>query len=160
MGQNKGKYFTLNTTTNAKGEFEFDKLPTLDSASFVVQVLNKKGEKGTIGLKMNDFNPPALILPKNKFTANSSDSLNIIQNNFISTKKQETDVVDVDGIALKEVKVTAKKSIKGSKNLNGSGNYDDIITEEGFKRAGKRVLIDILKQKFLILQKYLQAMKK
>lgn len=54
FGRNKRTMF-LQTVSNEKGEFVFDKLPLLDSASFIVQALNSRDRKGTLGIELNEF---------------------------------------------------------------------------------------------------------
>ncbi|MCY1537043.1 hypothetical protein D9M68_725240 [compost metagenome] len=52
-----------------------------------------------------------------------------------------------DGFALKEVTITGKKTVKGSRNLNGPGGADQVITGAELVKAGKKTLYDLLVEK-------------
>ncbi|SFG76125.1 carboxypeptidase-like regulatory domain-containing protein [Pedobacter insulae] len=145
MGNNRG-FVMMDTLANEKGEFTFDKLPRMDSASFVIQAMNAKGKKGTIGIEMNEFKPPAFIVGQKKPVANT-EPLDSISTNLIKTKVEAYKLTQRDGLLLNEVTIVGKRTIKGSKNLNGPGEADLIITEEDLSPIAKKTLHDVLVEK-------------
>ncbi|RZJ80543.1 MAG: hypothetical protein EOO47_07225 [Flavobacterium sp.] len=145
VGQNKG--FTLiDTVANDKGEFVFDQLPMMDSASFVVQALNTKGKRGTLGIEVNEFVRPAvnIVKPKNVFLEGAVDSISTV---LVKTQNDALNKRYASGNLLKEVTITGKRSIPGSKNLNGPGEADQILTEEDLNKVAKLTLYDLLTKK-------------
>jgi len=50
------------------------------------------------------------------------------------------------GRLLKEVQIKAKKTIKDSYNLNGSGNADIVLDEKDVEEAGKKTLLQLLEE--------------
>jgi len=142
FGRSKTMMFG-DTITNEKGEFIFKDLPVLDSALFVLKVLNTKGQLGTLGFEVNEFKPAtvkkAALRPDSQQTAVDSITLN-----FVATRQEELKTKPGNGIALKEVNIVGKKIIKGSKNLNGPGEADQTITAEEIAKEGKKTLLQIL----------------
>ncbi|RZK68947.1 MAG: hypothetical protein EOO92_22555 [Pedobacter sp.] len=61
--------------------------------------------------------------------------------------KQNATSLNQKGIALKEVNITTKKIIKGSRNRNGSGNADLVFDEKDIKESGTMNLYQLIKQK-------------
>ena len=45
---------------------------------------------------------------------------------------------------LKEVIIKDRKVVKGSHNLNGPGEADQVLDEDDMKKAGKATLMDLL----------------
>jgi hypothetical protein len=145
FGRNKVLMYG-DTTTNENGEFVFRNLPPMDSAIFVLKVVNSKGKLGTLGFDVNEFRQQPIkttILAK----IAGSEPLDSIELNFVATKQQEYKANPSNGIALREVNITGKKVIKGSKNLNGPGEADQTITSEELSKAGKKTLLQILQEK-------------
>jgi len=146
MGTNKG-FVMMDTLTNEKGEFIFDKLPRMDSASFVIQAMNAKGKKGTVGIEMNEFKPPLVSMAVQKKPLVNTELLDSVSTNLIKTKVAEFKLTQRDGLLLNEVTIVGKKTIKGSKNLNGPGEADLVITEEDLNPIAKKTLHDVLVEK-------------
>lgn len=146
FGNNKG-FMLRDTVTNEKGEFTFDKLPMLDSASFAIQARNEKGKTGTAGIVINEFSPPTPLIPSQKKSLAPNDLIDTISNNLIATKVEEFKLTAKDGLLLNQVTIVGKKSIKGSKNLNGAGEADQVITDEELTPIAKKTLYDVLLEK-------------
>jgi hypothetical protein len=145
MGRNKG-LMLLDTIANNNGEFIFDKLPAMDSASFVIQAKNSKNKNGTLGIALNEFKrPPFLITPKNR-RYDYEQPLDSIAEQFIATKNQEYEMAFKSGIVLREVKIVAKRIIKDSKNLNGPGESDQAFTETDLNKVAKKSLLQVLEE--------------
>jgi len=145
LGRNRG-FLMLDTIANDKGEFTFNQLPLMDSASFVIQALNAKGKKGTLGIVVDEFKAPLISLPTKNIALLENEQDTTIKN-LISTKKQELILTAKDGILLNEVKIVGKRVIRGSKNLNGPGEADQTLTEEDLNKVAKKTLLNLLEEK-------------
>ncbi|RYG19405.1 MAG: hypothetical protein EOO07_06900 [Chitinophagaceae bacterium] len=142
LGRNKSMMFG-ETTTNENGEFVFRNLPTMDSAIFVLKVLNSKGKLGSLGFEVNEFRQlPIKTTAAPKTTGD--EPLDSIELNFVAVKQQEYKSNPANGTALREVTIVGRRAVKGSKNLNGPGESDLTITEEELEKAGKKTLLQIL----------------
>ncbi|TKC05084.1 carboxypeptidase-like regulatory domain-containing protein [Pedobacter frigoris] len=138
----------LDTLTNDKGDFEFKGIFPVDTASFFISARNKNGKKFNIGIDMYEFKPPVFpsVMNRAKPWFVNIDTLSYAAlNRQLSLQKTYRTVTGKN--MLKEVKITAKKLVKNSKNLNGPGGADLIIDEEEILKAGKVTLGDLLSKK-------------
>ncbi|TKC10737.1 hypothetical protein FA048_11235 [Pedobacter polaris] len=145
LGKNKPTVI-MDTLTNQNGEFVFDKLPLLDSSSFIIQALNAKGKTGTLGIEVNTFERPSINIAK-KNIDEENEIVDSIAVERIATKNQVYQAALKNGILLREVKITGKKVIRGSKNLNGAGMASQILTEESLAPIYKKTLLQALQEK-------------
>jgi hypothetical protein len=145
VGNNKG-FMMMDTVSNEKGEFVFNRLPMIDSASFVIQALNEKGKKGTIGITMNEFKPPIANLPSPK-KPTFNGVLDSISENLVKAKVEAYKLTNRDGLLLNQVTIVGKRGVKDSKNLNGVGGSDYLISEEELNQISKKTLYDVLVDK-------------
>jgi len=139
--------FFLDTVTNKEGKFTFDRLPLIDSALFKLQASNKKGKQFNVGIEADEFKPPVFETAAQRFTpwyVNSDTTLLNYVNSTITRNKEE---MKLSGNLLNEVIITAKKMVKGSKNLNGEGNADITFDETDAKKAGKMNLLQLLEKR-------------
>jgi hypothetical protein len=144
FGRNKVLMYG-DTTTNENGEFVFRNLPPMDSAMFVLKVVNSKGRLGTLGFEVNEFRQlPIKTVVISKTT--SDEPLDSIELNFIATKQQEYKANPANGILLREVTIVGKKVIKGSKNLNGPGEADQTLTREDLEKTKSKTLLEVLQE--------------
>lgn len=145
LGKNKSAIM-MDTLTNENGEFVFNQLPLIDSANFIIQALNSKSKTGTLGIEVNTFKRPPITIAKQAHRAfeDQLDSTTIEQ---ISAKKQVYQAGLKSGIILREIKITGKKTITGSKNLNGAGMASQIITEAELTPIDKKTLFEVLQEK-------------
>jgi hypothetical protein len=146
FGRNKSAIVMKDTVANAKGEFVFDQFPLLDSASFVIQALNSKNKKGTLGITANEFTSPQFV-PINESKWIKDQPLDSISSQVVVVKNEAYQIALKSGIALREVKIVGKKTIKGSKNLHGPGTASQILTEEDLAPLAKKTLYDVLYEK-------------
>ena len=146
LGKNKS-FMLIDTVTNAKGEFVFDQLPVLDSASFVIQAKNSKGKNGTLGITVNEFVRPLFSLPVQNKNIEIEQPLDSIAAKFIATKNEAYQMALKSGIILREVKIVGKRSIKGSKNLNGPGQANQILGDIELEPLAKKTLYQVLMEK-------------
>ncbi len=146
-----GKYhFVKDTVTNDKGEFSFHKIPASDSTKYVLQATNAKGRTINGGITIDDVpelnaNIPFNIMPAPWYVNTDATMLNYIKTN--NTYRDELENRKYGGHVLKEVEVRDKAIIRGSQNLNGAGNSDQVITEDDIEKVGKASLLDLLQQK-------------
>lgn len=143
LGRNKG-VLLLDTLTNKNGEFVFSRLPRMDSASLVIQALNAKGKRGTLGITLNEFVRPPFVAKVKNSQAESSLYVDSVTSQLIATKKQTEEAALKSGIVLREVKIVGKRSVKGSKNLNGAGEASQTLTETELEPLAKKTLYDVL----------------
>jgi hypothetical protein len=136
MGQNKG-ILLLQTTTNDKGEFIFDQLPLLDSASFVIQAKNAKNKTGTIGIELNEFSRPAVEIPV-KTNVDLPVEMDSTTTNFVASQNRLERYKLSNGVQLKTVNIIAKKAVRNSKNLNGPGKATQVIVETELNKIPKK----------------------
>lgn len=137
--------FLRDTTTDRDGHFSFDHLPDVDTPIFFLQS-DKRHFNLTIDVNevpAPSFNAPAY--PRNAPWYVNADSTLM---NYVHGGNQSKDAqyYNAGGHRLKEVKITAKKTIKSSENLNGSGEADVVIDEKDLEQAGKQTLLDLLQQ--------------
>ncbi len=157
-GQNK-TFLVLDTLTDNHGEFVFDKLPKLDSASFVIQASNIKNKKGTLAITLNEIEPPVFTVQRkeNQIEALVRDSISTA---YIIAKNKEQEFVGRSGIALREVNITGKRAVKGSRNLNGPGKASQLLTEKELNPLAKRTLYDVIVEKVQGFRNGIRADKK
>ncbi len=141
-------FFTMDTISNQSGEFTFKNLPLLDTANFLLQALNKNGKSRNVGFQMQDEEPlPVPVMPKKVKQDYFMDSISlvVIKNNVQAKRKTEEALFGKN--VLKEVVIRGKRIVKGSKNLNGPGNADQILDEKDMLKAAKTPLLDFLNSK-------------
>jgi hypothetical protein len=142
--------FINEVNTDENGQFVFKNLPPIDSGSFFIQARTIKGKlKNTGAVEIERFRAPDIPLTfKNKVMPWYVNS-DLTQLNYVkkSAFKQHDASLSQVGIALKEVKITSKKIIKGSKNRNGPGNADLVFDEKDIKESAVMNLYQLIKQK-------------
>lgn len=144
LGKNKS-IIIMDAVTNQIGEFVFNNFPSLENASFIIQSLNTKGKSGTLGIEVNMLERPAINIAKpNKNPISIPADSTITEQ--ISSKKKVYEAGIKSGILLREVNITGKRIIRGSKNLNGLGMASQIITEEDLAPIYKNTLFDVLRE--------------
>ncbi|HEX8376316.1 MAG TPA: hypothetical protein VF602_00760 [Pedobacter sp.] len=139
--------FVRDTLTNAQGEFYFDKLFPIDTAEFFIQTRNKKGKSFNVNIEVEKFVPPFFSASAHRlkpwYVNIDTSGLNQVDKKIALRKGSDK----VTGNYLKEVVITGKKIIKGSKNLNGPGEADFTITTEELQKAGRTTLLDLLEKR-------------
>jgi len=143
-------FFITNTITDIEGKYVFENLPPIDSGSFFIQARTPKGGTMNFGeVTVDRFKAAAVteqlkdqILPW--YVNPEVTQLNYVKN---VTEKADEHSLKQTGIALKEVKILAKKIIPNSDNRNGPGNADLVFDEKDIKESGVMNLYELLKQK-------------
>lgn len=143
-------FFITNTITDDKGRYVFENLPRIDSGSFFIQARTPKGKTMNFGeVTVDKFKAAAVperfrdqVLPW--YVNSDVAQLNYVKN--VVAKADERSLKQT-GIALKEVKITTKKVIKGSYNRNISKGADLVFDEKDIKESGALGLYQLLKQK-------------
>ncbi len=145
----------LDTLTNDDGSFFFDELPLFDTLGFIVQARNRRGKSFNVGVEMKDDFKAAVneLTPmpfRNNGYVNPDTSLARIireQKTFIANKRALLEGLDPNTILLGEAVVTAKKSVKNSKNLNGPGESDQMLDEADLLQQSPKNLLQVLYEK-------------
>ncbi len=138
----------MDTVTDNAGKFVFDHFPRVDTPIFVLRAVNKHGKSFNVGIKTDDIQPPVFTKPFAPtiipwYVNSDSTLLNYAKSNALI--KQQRDF-PIGGHILKEVKISAKKIIKDSQNLNGPGEADVILDEKDLEAAGKKTLLQLLQE--------------
>ena len=145
LGRNK-KPLVLQTVANNKGEFVFDNLPAMDSASLVIQALNAKDKKGTLAIELDQFKRPTIELIPQLNNEVQIEKADTIADNLI--KVQQLAYVNTNGgQMLREINVVGKKVIKNSRNMNGAGEADLTFTPADLDKTPKKTVYQILTEK-------------
>jgi hypothetical protein len=137
------------TLTGADGRFSFTRFPRVDTPVFIVQAVNKRGKSFNVIVNVDDVKAPdytkTMFPPLAPWYVNSDTTLlNYAKTNKVA--KQQEYAPD-GGHILKEVKITAKKIVKDSQNLNGPGNADIVLDEKEVEKQGKKTFLDVLLEK-------------
>ena len=144
----------MQSVTDSQGVFTFTDLPVSDTLSYHIQA----GKKGSTAytLAMNEFIPPVLS-PKyvNSWKADDSEAESPAANAKIIETAQEvtsqapaaTKATLIGMNQLNEVKVSGKRIIRDSHNLNGPGNADLIFDEKELEAVGRKNLLDLLTER-------------
>ena len=144
----KSPAILMDTITDQNGKFVFSNFPQADTPLFVIRAVNKNGKSFNVNVKTDDAAPPDFVKPaapvSNPWYVNSDSTLlNYTKNTAIAKQQQ---YFQAGGHLLKEVKITAKKIIKDSKNINGSGNADWVLDEKDLEAAGKKTWLQLLQE--------------
>ena len=139
----------MDTVTDAEGRFTFDHIPRIDTPVFNLRVLNKDGKTFNVNIKPDEtivplFKRPIELLTQPWYVNSDSTVLNYAKNSVVRQMQQE---FAGSGHLLKVVNITAKQIIKGSQNLNGSGNADFVMDEKDLERDGKKTWLQLLQEK-------------
>ena len=145
----KSPLFAKDTLTDSDGRFVFHNFPEIDTQAFVIKAVNRRDKSFNVGIVIDDVKPPLYAMaagPAMQPWYLSSDTalLNTAKNN---RTRIEQEYVAPNGHLLKEVTVKAQKIVKDSKNLNGSGNADEVIDEKELEKAGKKTFLQLLYEK-------------
>jgi hypothetical protein len=144
----KSPSILMDTVTDKEGRFLFHQFPRVDTPLFVLKAVNKNGKSFNVGITVDEIKPPDFIKPAGPLTypwyVNSDSTfLNYTRNS--AAAKQQLNFL-ATGHVLKEVKITAKKIVKDSQNLNGPGNADIILDEKDLEAAGKKTFLQLLEE--------------
>nr|WP_294796289.1 hypothetical protein [uncultured Mucilaginibacter sp.] len=136
------------TLTDNAGKFSFSDIFPVDTAIFKIQARNKRNKEFNVGIEMDVVKPPGFksAMQLQPWYVNADTTLL----GSLKIKTQENVAQSLyrgEGTQLKEVKIKAKKVVPGSKNLNGPGEADLILDEEEMKKADKKTLTDLLREK-------------
>lgn len=141
----QGSFFALDTLSDAKGNFVFDKLEFLDSTKFILQAKREKSGKPA-DIEINTM--PNALVTENPNVGDIEPNINESLDEYLKHSENYFEEQTKKGllsksIILDEVKIAKKKigePVHG--NLSWSYRADDSFTQEDFKNA--RSLKDFL----------------
>ncbi|HCN85191.1 MAG TPA: hypothetical protein DIT07_16475, partial [Sphingobacteriaceae bacterium] len=138
------------TLTRKDGSFTFNDLPLSDTLSFFIQAKNKNNKSFNVGLEVDEFKPPVYTSANLRLLPwyVNTDTLLLKYVSTIAEQKQEELKLQKGTNVLSEVVITAKKIIKGSRNLNGAGNADIILDEKDMAHYRNLTLYELLVKRF------------
>lgn len=134
-----GGIFMLDTVTDVNGKFAFRGLVFADSTKFVVQSKIKKGQDD-VTLELDTMRAPQSKIREisgNDEALQSAEMATYLISERQFYAEQKKFGINQHKILLKEVKIEAKKEpplIPHSKNLNGPGNADHVLTAKDIER--------------------------
>ena len=138
----------MDTMTDNEGKFIFQHFPQVDTPQFILKAVNKNGNSFNVGITVDEVKPPGFVKPFGPLMipwyVNSDSTLLSYTKNKALIKQQEN--LAGGGHVLKEVKITAKKVVKDSQNLNGPGNADVVLDEKDLEAAGKKTWLQLLQE--------------
>jgi len=141
--------FYKDTTTDKDGNFVFRNLPPTDSAVYVFQARNAKGKLINAGITIQENKEPATD-PRSLPLAYIPDdsTLNIFNRQSRNYHNEQEKLRLGPGVhELQTVIVKDKAIVKGSKNLNGAGSYNQLITSDEIEKSGQASLYQLITQK-------------
>jgi len=146
----KSPFLLMDTVTNDEGKFVFRNLPAIDTPVFVIKAVNKSGKSFNVGIRAEETPPPVFAKisapPLLPWYVNSDTTL--LKYTRHEAVRQQQPFLPLPGMhTLKEVNITARKTIKGSQNLNGTGNADVVIDEKELEKAGKKSFLQLLEER-------------
>lgn len=131
--------------TDDKGRFAFRNLPRIDTGNFLVQVKDVKGKMFEANVTVDEFKPAGTIGLDNSLLqpwyVNTDSTL--LNNNLANIKMDEMKFPPGSRV-LKEVKIKALKTVKGSHFFAGSGAVPDVVLDETDMRKANKMTIDEL----------------
>jgi hypothetical protein len=141
----KSPAILMDTVTDDKGRFVFNQFPRVDTPVFVIKSNNRNFN---VNIDMDEPVPPVFNAPKIPllmpwYVNTDSTLMKFIKS---STQMNRQDYYPGGGRALKEVKITAKKMVNGSYNLNGPGNADVVLDEKQLENSGKKTFMQLLQE--------------
>jgi hypothetical protein len=146
--------FLMDTISDNEGKFAFKNIPMSDTIAYTLKAHTLKGGTSSAELFVNEFiapsfdNLPAMHKKMPWYAKTDSTLLNYLNANTANKKLVEKiELGDIKGNLLNTVVVKARPII-GVKGIYGEDLYyaDANITEESFKKAGSKTLLDYLKQ--------------
>jgi len=153
----KNPFIIKDTQTGKDGIFTFKGFMPIDTAAFLITSTNKKGKSFNVGVEiLNEFKPPAFAQPTRQQIPWYVNSDTVLLNNThtkIAQLKADQENRG-EGHQLKEVVINEKKVVKGSENLNGPGEADQVLDEKDMLKARKMTLGQLLEQKIKGFKEY------
>jgi len=138
----------MDTVTGTDGRFVFSNFPPMDSTGFVIQARNVNGKSFGIDVTMDELKPPVFVVAPDPFTLNGDDpDRDSVFLRYVKDNSSIQDGKDPYGNRykiLQKVVVRANPVIRGSNNLNGAGQADQVIDEATIQKAGKTNLKSLL----------------
>ena len=136
------------TLTDNEGRFSFTNFPKIDTPAFMIQALNKNGKKFNVGVTIDEAVSPEFVMPVYPQVTPWYVNADTTLLNF-AVKDQRAQVQQYlpgSGHTLHEVKITAKKIIKDSQNLNEDGGSDQTLNEKDIEKVGKKTVLQLLQE--------------
>ncbi|WP_018628236.1 hypothetical protein [Niabella aurantiaca] len=138
--------FLLDTITNNKGIFTFDRFPyfSKDSVSLVIEAFNRKGRAFNIGIDLHEPEFPPYTGSGTAAFEHQNILLDTATAQFVRRQMAIRNLIKKHGEYLDEVVVKTTAAIPGSKNLNKNGGADQVIYEKTLDKMPKETLLSVL----------------
>ncbi|GGH05216.1 hypothetical protein GCM10007415_46950 [Parapedobacter pyrenivorans] len=146
--------FMMDTVADENGVFRFQQFPLFDSLGFVITAKNKRGRSFNVRIELAP-DVERMVTPNTDWRAGerlpwyvnlnrNTQRAVIAQREHLRNTIYGTEGGDLKMVMLEEANVTGRRVIKGSTNLNGPGNADQVIDEEELMEHGTKTLLQIL----------------
>jgi hypothetical protein len=134
--------------SNSDGRFKFTDLPVTDSLKYFIQAKNRNDKSFNIGIEIDKFRPLDFKAPKQNTNPWYVNGDTVLLRQALTRAIQEGKKLNPRGTnLLQEVSINAKKVVKGSKNLNGAGEADQILDNADLENDTKKTLLDVMQEK-------------
>lgn len=136
------------TLTDDKGRFIFRSFPPIENPAFKIKAVNRRGKSFNVGIEVDRQEPMSFHTPARIQIPWNANMDTLTRSKMLSRLKMDQEdeqlMARQNGNTLKEVVISAKKMVKGSHNLNGIGNADQVLDEKDILKAGKMTLLEVL----------------
>jgi len=148
MLMSKSPVIIRDTLTDNDGRFTFNNFPKMDTPVFMIQALNRNGKKFNVGVTIDEtilaeFTEPVYPQMMPWYVNTDTTLLNFVKKD---ERAQELHYLPAKGRTLHEVKITARKVIKESQNLNEDRGADQALNEKDIEKAGKKTVLQLLQE--------------
>jgi len=142
----KSPLIVKDTLTDKDGRFAFNAFPRIDTPVFLISTVNRKSN---VGIKMDETPAPVFntTYPIATPWYVNSDTGIIRYTRTRDSINKMPDYLPDGSHSLREVKILAKKIVKKSQNLNGSGNADIVLDEKDIEKAAKKSWLQVIRER-------------
>jgi len=143
------QHFERDTTTDKAGKFVFNRFPQIGKSTFVISAINERGKPINGGISIDEKNQSPVSSGSVKLLDPWNVNADGVVLNYVKSDKNyqanlDKSQYDANGRLLKSVDIKDQAIIRNSKNLNGPGEADQVITEDVMVNAGKASLLDVI----------------
>ncbi|OOQ60340.1 carboxypeptidase-like regulatory domain-containing protein [Mucilaginibacter pedocola] len=143
------------TISDNLGRFVFEGFPKIDTPVFILKATGNEGKNLEFLIKMDEdkqLGQPLRVGPE-KYQRPWNVNPDTIFAKFTGTKAEQIAAEEMAATTrqLKEVKISSKRIVQGSKNLNGPGNADIVLNEKSLEKEKQGGLFDLWVEKLQIV---------
>lgn len=136
----------MDTVTDKDGRFVFGHFPRIDTPMFILKP-NNRNFNVNVDIEETPspaFDPPVSPAALPWYVNTDTTLIRFLKSN---NQMQQLQYYPGGGRILKEVKITAKKTVKDSYNPNGAGAADIVMDEKDVEAQGKKTWMQLCEEK-------------